>query len=252
MRSDHDGGLHQTLRSSFSNAIVTDVISVTPLALTVVMASPGAPPPHGFVQLQAHYTGSQLVSLFGVNNFSGSVMYPDDQTLDLAQSVAKFQTLSSDSALLIGRINRATGACSAVAQANAGTLRATASIFKIWVLGGLADEIAAGRFARTGGLRRSARPRGQAPCHAIQTAGSPLRMPHPIGWVLKKSILDFFSSPSLLHARSRLRRINHLCDRFARSASLHCAIKLLKRAFQQRASTSMVPDSLTCPQAEAR
>lgn len=133
-----------SLRGPFANAIVTDVVTVTPLALAVVIASPGAPPPYGFVQLQAHYTGSQLVTSFGVSNFSGSVMYPADQALTLNQAVTRFQTLASDSSVLVGRINRLTGTCTAVAQADAGTLRATGSIFKTWVLGGLTDQVAKG------------------------------------------------------------------------------------------------------------
>src|SRR5690606_28255590 len=54
--------------------------------------------------------------------------------------------------------------------------------------------------------------------------------------LLKKSIVDFFSSSSPVHARTRLRRINHLHDRFAGGASLHRVIRLLKRVFQQPAS----------------
>lgn len=145
-----------SLRGLWPNAVVTDVIAVTPVALTVLINVPGggagtSSAPSGFVNLQAHYSGSKLISYFSVSNFAGTVMYPADQTLTLSQAVAKFHTLSSNPALLVGRISRSTGACSALAGGGdaEGQLRATASIFKTWVLGGLADAVAAGSIQTT-------------------------------------------------------------------------------------------------------
>lgn len=143
-----------TLRGLWPNAIVTDVIGVTPVDLTVLVNVPGAgagtpSAPSGFLRLQTRYTGSRLVTLFSVSNFSGSVMYAGDQNLTLAQAVAKFHTLSANPALLVGRIGRATGACSVIAGDAQDQLRATGSIFKTWVLGGLADAVAANRVALT-------------------------------------------------------------------------------------------------------
>lgn len=137
-----------TLRGLWPNAVVTDVIGVTPVDLTVLINTPGGgagtpSAPSGFLRLQAQYTGGKLVTLFSVSNFSGSVMYAADQSLTLAQAVTTFHTLSANPALLVGRISRATGACSVIAGDAQGQLRATGSIFKTWVLGGLADAIAA-------------------------------------------------------------------------------------------------------------
>jgi hypothetical protein len=81
-----------------------------------------------------------------VNNFGGQLQYPEDQGLDLAQAVAKFHTLSGTPALLVGLIGL-DGQCSAVATDAAGELRATASIFKVWVLGGVARTVAQGLLA---------------------------------------------------------------------------------------------------------
>lgn len=133
-----------TLRGLFPDAVVTDVIGVTPVDLTVLINTPGAGAPYGFVHLQARYTGQHLVAQFGVSNFSGSVMYPADASLTLAQAVAKFHTLSASPALLVGRIGRTSGACSTIAGDAPGELRATGSIFKTWILGGLADAVATG------------------------------------------------------------------------------------------------------------
>ncbi len=137
-----------TLRGLWPNAVVTDVIGVTPVDLTVLVNVPGGgagtpAAPSGFLRLQARYTAGKLVTLFSVSNFSGSVMYAEDQSLTLAQAITKFHTLSASPALLVGRINRATGACSVVAGDAQDQLRATGSIFKAWVLGGLADKVAA-------------------------------------------------------------------------------------------------------------
>lgn len=145
-----------SLRGLWPNAVVTDVIGVTPVALTVLINAPGggagtSSAPSGYVNLQAHYAGSKLVTYFSVTNFYGTVMYAADQTLSLSQAVAKFHTLSSNPALLVGRISRNTGACTALAGGGdaEGQLRATASIFKTWVLGGLADAVAAGSIQST-------------------------------------------------------------------------------------------------------
>lgn len=137
-----------TLRGLWPNAVVTDVIGVTPVDLTVLIHVPGggagtSAAPAGFLRLETQYTGGKLVTLFGVSNFYGSVMYAEDQSLTLAQAVTKFHALSASPALLVGRISRTTGACSVVAGDAQDQLRATASIFKTWVLGGLADAIAA-------------------------------------------------------------------------------------------------------------
>jgi hypothetical protein len=142
----------ESLRGLFPNAVVTDVIGVTPVDLTVLINAPDAGPPFGFLRLQTRYTGNRLITLFGVNNFGGSVMYPEDQALDLGGAVAKFHTLSADPALLVGRIDRRTGRCSPIAGDAADQLRATGSIFKTWVLGGLAGEIAHGHIRTTDGV----------------------------------------------------------------------------------------------------
>ncbi len=135
-----------SLRSAWPDAVLRDVVGVTPVQLTVVIQRPGSPAPFGFVQLAARYTGAQGITQFGVSNYFGSVMYPDDQTLDLDQAVAKFATLSAQPSLLVGRIG-ANGQCSAVAGVDPGHLRATASIFKLWVLAGAARAVAAGSAA---------------------------------------------------------------------------------------------------------
>ncbi len=141
----------ESVRSSYPNAIVTDVVGVTPVRLTVVIDSPGSPAPSGYLQHGARYSGTQRIVLFGVGNYGGSVQYPEDRTLTLAQAADKFTTLSTAPALLVGRI-AANGQCTALAARNATTPRSTASIFKTWVVAGVGRAIADGSVASADGV----------------------------------------------------------------------------------------------------
>lgn len=132
-----------TLRSDFPNAVITDVVGVGPLEVTAVIDSPGGAAPHGFLVLHGKYTGSHLIQSFGVTNYYGSVQYPADQNLTLPQAANKFTTLSNAPALLVARI-RPGMQCEVVEGRDQAQARGTASIFKIWVLGGVARAIAEG------------------------------------------------------------------------------------------------------------
>ncbi|HJT99379.1 MAG TPA: serine hydrolase, partial [Rhodanobacteraceae bacterium] len=133
----------QTLRTAYPDAIVRDVVGVTPVQVTVVISKPDLSTPFGYLNLAARYSGAHDIVNFQVANYFGSTQYPEDHALDLAGATAKFATLSGAPALLVGRIG-ANGQCSAIADLHASELRATASIFKIWVLGGVARAVARG------------------------------------------------------------------------------------------------------------
>lgn len=130
-------------RAQFPNAFIRDVVMLTPVRATLVIASPGAPPPYGFMNVGAKYTGTQRIVQFTLSDYYGSVQYPVDQTLTMIQAADKFTTLSTAPSLLVGRINSA-GQCTEMTGRNATTPRATASIFKLWILGGLGRAIALG------------------------------------------------------------------------------------------------------------
>ena len=136
----------ESVRTSYPNAIVTDVVSVTPVRLTLVIDTPGSPAPSGFLQFGARYSGTQRIVQFGVSTYGGSVMYPADRTLTMTQAAEKFTTLSTAPALLVGRIG-ANGQCTAIAERLGTTPRATASIFKTWVLAAIARAIRDGAVA---------------------------------------------------------------------------------------------------------
>ena len=132
----------QTLRDTYPNGEIIDVVSVTPVRVVVAIQSPGAVSPKGFLQLGADYTGSNRITFFSVASF-GNLQYVEDQSLDMAQSADKFASLSSDPGLLVARVNLS-GKCEVIEARNATTPRATASIFKTWVLGGVAQAVADG------------------------------------------------------------------------------------------------------------
>lgn len=137
-----------SIRTSYPNARITDLVSHTPHRIVAVIDSPGSPPPSGFMVFGTRYSGAGLIVQLGVNGFSGSVLFAADTTLTLPQAADKFMTLSPEGALLVGRIG-ANGACSAIEQRGALVPRATGSVFKTWVLGGVARAIVDGALAST-------------------------------------------------------------------------------------------------------
>ncbi|MCB1561215.1 MAG: serine hydrolase [Xanthomonadales bacterium] len=130
----------QTLRTTYPNAEIIDVVSVTPVRVVVAIQSPGEASPKGFLQLGADYTGSNLITFFSVGSF-GNLQYPADQSLDLTQAADKFMTLSGSPGLLVAQLGL-NGQCDVIEARDATTPRATASIFKTWVLGGVAQSVA--------------------------------------------------------------------------------------------------------------
>ncbi len=136
----------ESVRNSYPNARITDLIAHTPTRMTALIDSPGSPPPSGFFQFGTRYAGAGLIVQFGVSSFGGSVLFPVDTALSMAEAATKFTTLSTAPALLVGRIG-ANGACSSIESRNPATPRATASVFKLWVLGGTARAIVEGNLA---------------------------------------------------------------------------------------------------------
>lgn len=134
-----------SLRSSFPDAELVDIVTLTPVRVTAVIRAPGDGA-LGFLQIGATYSGNRRIALLGVNNYGGSTQYPADAVLTLPQAIDKFATLAPRTSLLAARIG-GDGTCTALQQRDAGVLRATGSIFKTWVLGGVAEAIAADTLA---------------------------------------------------------------------------------------------------------
>lgn len=135
----------QNLRIDYPDAAISDVVTVTPVRVVVVVRSP-VNGNLGYMQVGARYTGARKLVQLGVSRYGGSVQYPADRTLTLAQAADRFTTLSTEPSLLVARID-AFDQCVTLEARAAATTRATASIFKIWVLAGLAEAIAQGTMA---------------------------------------------------------------------------------------------------------
>lgn len=129
-----------SIYSSYPNAVVTDVIAITPVELTVLIDTPNTGAPYGFLTLQAHYTGGKKIVSLGVSSYT-SVQYSDDHARDLNEAVAQFDTLSTSPALLVARIG-SNNQCTTVVESNSTSLHATGSQFKLWVMGAVASAVA--------------------------------------------------------------------------------------------------------------
>jgi hypothetical protein len=135
-----------SVRTSYPNARITDLISHTPTRMTALIDSPGSPPPSGFLQFGTRYAGAGLIVQFGVSAFGGSTLFPIDQNLTLTEALDKFATLSTAPSIAVARIGT-NGQCTAIDGRNAAVGRATASVFKTYVLGGVARRIVDGNLS---------------------------------------------------------------------------------------------------------
>ncbi len=139
--------INNVLRTEFPNARITDLISVTPLRATAVIDGDSGPATSGFLQFGVQYTGSNLITLLQVSNFGGSVQFPVDQSLTLPEAADKFMTFHPENGLFIGYIDLA-GRCQPIEVRDPDTARGLGSIFKTWVLGAVAEDIADGVVGR--------------------------------------------------------------------------------------------------------
>ncbi len=131
-----------SVRSGYPNGKIIDPVSVTPVSITFVIRSPSDNTKQGWVVFGTAPVGGKI-EILGVYPLGTSVMYQQDQALSMSAAADKFQTLSANPALLVARINNQ-GQCSVIESRLGNELRATASVFKIWVMGGVARAVMAG------------------------------------------------------------------------------------------------------------
>lgn len=198
------------VRSEHPNARITDVVAVTPVKSVVVIDSPGDPSPSGYMIVGAQYTGAKKIVELYVFDYFGSVQYPADQTLTMLQAANKFATLSSAPSLLVGRINSA-NQCTTIQDRNANTPRATASIFKTWVVGGVGQSIVEGTLSSAEILPLVASE--LAPGGTINS--EPLGTPFPVGDLatLMMGISDN-TATDLLHERVGRTRLDQIVTEY--------------------------------------
>lgn len=140
--------INDVLRPEFPNGRIIDLISLTPVRATLLVDGDSGPATSGFVQFGVQYAGSNLITLLQVSNYGGTVQFPADQTLTLAQAADKFMTFHPENGLFIGYVDLA-GRCQPIEVRDPDTPRGLGSIFKTWVLGGVAEDIADGTVDRS-------------------------------------------------------------------------------------------------------
>jgi len=139
--------INNVLRPDYPNAIITDLISLTPVATTVIIDGDAGPATSGFLQLSAGFTGAELISFLQVSNFGGSVQFPADAVLDLEQAADKFMTLGSANGVYVGFVDNQQQ-CQPLLQRNSNTALALGSVFKTWILGAVAADVGDGLISR--------------------------------------------------------------------------------------------------------
>lgn len=139
------------VRSDYRNGRITDLISHTPIRLVALIDTPGSGFPSGFLSFGTLWTAPGRIVQLGVSGFGGSVMFPVDQTLTMDQAADKVLTLSTAGAMVVARA-RPDGTCTTLTGRNETAARATGSVFKNWVVGGVAQGIMAGTLSPTENL----------------------------------------------------------------------------------------------------
>jgi len=132
-----------SVRNSYPSGRVTDRIMLTPMQFSGLIT--GSNGNEAFVVLGSRFAepGIDQLSVSSFGTGQGSVVRNEHRNLDLVQAADEFLTMSSQPALLVGRID-SSDQCVVVEGRNETAARATASIFKIWVLGGVAAAVESG------------------------------------------------------------------------------------------------------------
>jgi len=132
-----------SVRNDYPDGTVTDQISSTPMRFTGLVT--GSTGNVAFVSLGSKFAdpGIDQLSVGSFGTGQGTVVRQEHRNLNLSQAADEFLTMSSQPALLVGRID-SSDQCVVVEGRNEAAARATASIFKIWVLGGVAEAVESG------------------------------------------------------------------------------------------------------------
>lgn len=129
-----------SLRQSVPNAQIVDLITVAPNRVRAVIGDPANPASGVVMTLKSSYPASSIISLGG-SNFPQSATNTsvEDASLSLKQIASKFKAVADNTALLVAKIDG--NQCKPTIARNVKKPQQTGSIFKIWVLGALAQAI---------------------------------------------------------------------------------------------------------------
>lgn len=160
----------QSLRTASPNAIVVDLIAATPISIAARIGTPGQPATGFRLDLTTTYAGGRINALAaGAVALDARPQLAADQVLTLAQAADKVLALWPQSSVLVAEI--VDTQCVPILERNATTPRATASVFKTWVLGALAQAVRDGVVA----------PDLTVPLVAAERVRNALLFPEPLG-----------------------------------------------------------------------
>ena len=132
-----------TLRGVVAGGTVQDIRLMSPTSIIVLVGNADEPANGQYVTLKTTY-GTGLITSFGAQGFplnaSSSFTSAADQNLNYEAVADKLETLAEKVGVLVARIDDQ-GVCTPILDRNASTPLATASIFKIWVLGAVAQAV---------------------------------------------------------------------------------------------------------------
>ncbi|MFK8051391.1 MAG: serine hydrolase [Woeseiaceae bacterium] len=130
-----------SLRSVIPNGTVQEIITMTPTNVRVMMGNANDPASGQFMVLRTDLS-SGLITSFGANGFplNGSNTAAADQNLTFATAADKLETIAEDVGVLVARIDE-NNQCQPIFERNADDVLATASIFKVWTMGAIAQAI---------------------------------------------------------------------------------------------------------------
>jgi len=130
----------QAIRNDYPDAQIIDLVALTSMHAFVLIQGQNQAANTATLLIETQYTGDKDITAFGVNFHNGNLQYPEDMNLTLSQAIDKFATMAADTGFLLAYIND-DHECQIIEADNPNQLLATGSMFKPWVLGGLAEAI---------------------------------------------------------------------------------------------------------------
>ncbi len=131
-----------SIRNGTDNPAVRDLVTATPVFARGLIAPASGNASGSFVSLATEYSDDALITSFSVqHNFpqGGSNTAEPEKGLRLNELGARFAALASDTSMLVARIDN--DQCKAIYNLRGDRPQPTGSIFKIWVLGALTEEM---------------------------------------------------------------------------------------------------------------
>jgi beta-lactamase class A len=141
-------GFFDTLRAVIANGTVQDTYSITPTSISILIGNADDPSNGQFMTLTTTYSSGKILS-FGASAFplNGGSTAGEDLNLSYETAADKLETLAEDVGVLVARIDE-NNQCMPIFSRNPTDPLGTASIFKIWTLGAIANSIEDGTLTR--------------------------------------------------------------------------------------------------------